>query len=126
MELHFSTIFHGINNFTFRSMIECLLNAIRIIKNILFIIVNVTEDVRASTCICIDLCFVYSVAPDLVPPGDICLGGSLCGERMGYHDVCRSFKCSPCADHVFGAVLSGILMSPDNSCLGNTTRSDMI
>ena len=33
-----------------------------------------------------------SVAPDLVPSGDVCLGGSCCGERMGYHGVCHSFK----------------------------------
>ena len=31
----------------------------------------------------------YCVVPDLVPPGDICLGGSCCGKRMGYHDVCH-------------------------------------
>ena len=28
------------------------------------------------------------MAPDLC---DICLGGSCCGEHMGYHDVCRLY-----------------------------------
>ena len=26
-----------------------------------------------------------------MPSGDICLGGSCCGERMGYHDICRLY-----------------------------------
>ena len=53
------------------------------------------------------------VASDLVPSGDVCLGGSCCGERMGYHDVYRAFKCSACAEHGLGAVISGILRRPD-------------
>ena len=40
----------------------------------------------------------------------VCLGGRCCGERMGYHDVCRAFRCSSCAEQVRELVLTGILM----------------
>ena len=31
----------------------------------------------------------YNCSAGPSAPGDICLGGCCCGERMGYHDVCH-------------------------------------
>ena len=38
------------------------------------------------------------VAPDLVPPGDICLGGSCCGERRVTMTF-AAFMCGLCVEH---------------------------
>ena len=52
--------------------------------------------------------------PDLVPCGDVWLGGSCCGERVGNHDVCRALSAAHARSMcVRRAILSGILMRPE-------------
>ena len=46
-----------------------------------------------------------SAGPSALPV--ICQCGRCCGERMGFHGVCRSFKCSWCAGHLCGACARG-------------------
>ena len=72
------------------------------------------------------------VAPDLVPTGDVCLGEYYCGERMGYHVVCRSLRAidarSMCAEHVLGVILviSGILIRPRRGVVWRAQRGLVI
>ena len=46
--------------------------------------------------VCVELpIHTCSAGPSALPV--ICLGGC-CGERMGYHGVCRGFKCRMCGE----------------------------